>query len=185
MDLQTRGMSDRGHVLYTAQFHTVLRVVQRIGIGVVALMTLGMVAGLLWMGTVPELPASPRVVFVVLAACLLVVGGLFTWSMLRSSRMALVVRTAGIEVRGAWRDRWIPWERVARVETSDHWYWRRATQIVTVDGERVIATVTGYQNLYFRGEETDPSHRDHRLPQLPTRQAIDAHRRWLSGQRQR
>ncbi|MEE1617148.1 hypothetical protein [Brachybacterium sp. J153] len=175
-------MIDRGDILSTSQMHGALRVTQRVGVVIVACMTLALVGALAGLAVLADLPPLGRVLLAALAVLFLVLFGGLCWSSARQSRMALVVRTAGIEVRGAWRDHWIPWERVARIETSEHWYWRRATQIVTVDGERIIATVTSFQNALFRGEETDPSYRDHRLHQLPTRQAIDAHRRWLSAQ---
>lgn len=176
--------ADRGEVLYTAQFLLVLRVLQLLGAGFASLILLGFVAVVVYLLTADPPPAL-LAMLVALGVVILLSWGALLLMIWRQARMALVVRTAGIEARGFLRDHWIPWERVALVETADHWYWRRATRIVTVDGERIISIVTAYQNLFLRGEGRDPAYRDSRLPQLPTRQAIDAHRRWLSGQRQR
>lgn len=172
----------QGELLHESRFLRGLRILQTVALavgGVVALLALTPFVALLF--TVTESAASYVAVVALLLACLVLLGlfGLLMW---RSLRMAMRVSTRGIEVRGLLRDHWIPWEQVARVETSDHWYWRRATRIVTTDGRRVDAVVTAYQNLFFRGEPYDAAARDPRVPQLPTRLAIDAHRRSLRGE---
>jgi hypothetical protein len=171
--------SARGALLHESSLSRVLRILQLVALvigAVIMLLTLALFAALLI--AVAESAAAYVAVALILVACLAPVG-LLALCVRRGMRLAMRVSTGGIEVRGYLRDHW---EQVARVETSDHWYWRRATRIVTTDGRRVDAVVTSYQFLVFRGEAYDDTARDPRIPQLPTRIAIDAHRRFLRGE---
>lgn len=174
---------EHGAVLYTARFVGALRVLQVIAVALAGTILLG-TAGLLVLMAVLATDLEPlgRAGLVVVAVLLLLLSAPLLALTLRSRRLAMTVRAGGIEVRGYLRDRWLPWEGIAVIETSEHWYWRRATRIVTVDGERVTPLITCYQFLLLRGESYDEAARDPRLPLHPTRVAIDAHRRWLRGE---
>ncbi|GAA1486388.1 PH domain-containing protein [Brachybacterium fresconis] len=173
---------DRGQVLYTAQYLLWLRICQAVALCLAAMMLLGTFA----LVTVLSFAVAESVVGYVVAGLVLMLGAAFLVLLLasgvRSLRMLMSVTTKGIEVRGFLRDHRVPWEQVMRVETSGHWYWRRATSIVTADGTCIVPIITAHQNLIFRGEPYDATARDPRIPQLPTRIAIDAHRRFLRGE---
>lgn len=171
-----------GTVLYVSQLHTAWRVLQRVSIVFAGVLVLSTVTLL---GVVLALATESLVVAAVAVGLALLIGGLFTALLIptwRSASMALTVTTDGIEVRGYLRTRWIPWREVAVIESSPHWYWRRAACIVTTGGERILAIVTSYQYLLLRGDPYDAAARDPRIPQLPTRIAIDAHQRYLRGE---
>lgn len=174
--------ADRGDVLYTAQTVGALRVLQIISLAVGSTVPLVPAALLVLLAFAPGLEPLVRAVPVVLAILLVLAAATLLVLGLRAQRLAMRVRTRGIEVHGYLRDRWLPWERIAVIENGDHWYWRRATRIVMVDGERITPVVTSYQFLMFRGETYDDAARDPRIPQVPTRAAIDLHRRWLRGE---
>ena len=177
------GFDERGAVLFTAQFVGALRVLQLIALIVCSTILLVTVAALVLMAVLAvDLEPLGRAGLAVIAVLIALVAAPLLVLLARAQRLAMLVRTGGIEVRGYLRDRWLPWERVAVIETSDSWYWRRATRIVTVDGKRVTALITSYQFLLLRGEPYDDMARDPRVPVLPTRIAIDAHRRWLRGE---
>lgn len=174
---------ERGAVLYTAQFVGALRVLQLIALIMACVILLGTAALMVLMAVLAaDLAPLGRAGLVVVSLLLVLLSAPLLALSFRSGRLAMTVRTRGIEVRGYLRDRWLPWERIAVIETSDHWYWRRATRIVLVDGERVTPLITSYQFLILRGEPYDAAARDPRVPQVPTRVAIDAHRRWLRGE---
>lgn len=142
-------------------------------------------ASLLAMGAEKPATTDSAVIRILIVLISLVVVSVLTVALIlgwRGTNLAMDVTTTGIEVRGYFRTRRIPWEQVQIIESSTHWYWKRATCIVTTDGERVIPIVTSYQFLYFRGDPHDAVSRDPRAPQLPTRVAIDAHQRWLRGE---
>ncbi|MGY5764839.1 PH domain-containing protein [Brachybacterium sp. DNPG3] len=182
-----------GQILHVSQFHAGLRWLQRISLALVALVG-GLV--LVLMAVVPavrllssETPSSEAWTGVLVVGVPFLLGFVLLLGIIalvwRNSRQAFTVTTAGVEVRGMLRRRWIPWEQVARVETSDHWYWRRATCIATMSGERVVAPITAYQLLHLRDGlvgSADPSRHDPRVPQPSTRIAADVHRRWLAGE---
>lgn len=174
--------ADRGQVLYTAQYVLWLRICQAVALCLAAVLLLGTLA----LVAVLAFAVAESVLEYAAAGLVLMVGAAFLVLLLasgvRSLRMQMTVTTRGIEVHGYLRDHRIPWEQVVRVETSGHWYWRRATCIVTADGARIVPIITAYQNLIFRGEPYDATARDPRIPQLPTRIAIDAHRRFLRGE---
>ena len=170
---------DRGAVLYTAQAVGALRILQLVAVVVGAMILLATAALMILVAFSPDLEPLGRAVVVALAILFLLPAAPLLVLSVRSQRLCMRVRTRGIEVHGYLQDRWLPWERVAVIETSDHWYWRGATRIVMVDGERITPLVTSYQFLLFRGEPYDEAARDPRIPQLPTRVAIDVHRRWL------
>lgn len=171
-----------GALLYASTFPRALRIGQCIALAVSGFLLLSgliLLAGVLltMIGSI-----TGRVVVVAILLVLLVLLGalgVLTW---RGTRLAMTVTTDGIEVRGYLRDRWIPWTHVARIETGSHWYWRRATCIVAASGDRVLATVTSYQFLFFRGDPYDPAARDPQAHQVPTLAAIDAHQRFLRGE---
>lgn len=169
-------------MLYTAQAVPVLRVLQLVALGVGGVILLATAALPLLGAFAPGLEPLVRAGFVAAALLLVLWAALVLLLGVRAQRLAMRVRTRGIEVHGYLRDRWLPWERIAVIESSDHWYWRRATRIVMVDGERITPVVTSYQFLLLRGEPYDQTARDPRVPQLPTRVAIDAHRHWLRGE---
>lgn len=123
----------------------------------------------------------------------LVFGGLALGSLLllaalyvqaaRGSREALIISDDAITIRGTFRTRVIPWERVARIEQHDGWYWRRAVRVVTVEGDAWISTVTSYQYVVMRGEPWPPPvNPDGTVPlEAPVRAAIAGHQRWLAA----
>lgn len=181
------GSAERGETLYRAEFYPIFSILQRVAL---------VIAGAVFM--VPALLLGVFVAIgmqsawgVVVALGVVLVGAALggalialTW---RSTSMAMVVTTTGIEVRGYWIRRWVPWEEIARIESSTHWYWRRATCILThhsltANGERIIAAVTAYQYIFWRNEPYDAQARDPREHLVPTRVAIDAHRRYLRGE---
>lgn len=171
-----------GQLLYSARWLRPLRIIQRVGLSIALLIWLGVAVFLAVVGFVAADSAAFVAVVVVLAVCGLLFGAFLAWEVWRTARMAMNVTTAGIELRGMLRDHWIPWHEVAFVEQSRHWYWRRATSIVTTSGRPVVALVTSYQYLFFRGEPYDSVSRDPRIPLIPTRVAIDAHQRYLRGE---
>jgi hypothetical protein len=173
---------DRGAVLYTAQASEAFRILQLTALAVASMILLATAGMLLLVALAPDLEPLGRAALVVLAILLVLSAAPLLVLNFRAQRMAMRVRTRGIEVRGYLRDRWLPWEQIALIETGDHWYWRRATRIVMVDGERITPVVTSYQFLLLRGEPYDDAARDARVPQVPTRAAIDLHQRWLRGE---
>jgi hypothetical protein len=182
MSVSAQTSSKSGTVLYVSEFVPALRILQRVVIVFAVVIFVGTFGALgLFFAIAAEslIIAALAVVFALLAGLFCAALLLPTW---RSASMALTVTTDGIEVRGLLRTRWIPWQEVAVIESSTHWYWRRATCIVTTGGERIIAIVTSYQYLLLRGDPYDDQARDPRIPQLPTRIAIDAHRRCLRGE---
>lgn len=182
MSASVPASDDRGTELYTAQASDALRILQLIALAVAATILLATLVLLVLVAFAPGLEPPGRAVLVGLAILLVLSAAPLLVLSLRAQRLAMRVRTRGIEVRGLLRDRWLPWQRIAVVETGDHWYWRRATRIVMVDGERITPVVTSYQFLLFRGEPYDDTARDPHIPQVPTRAAIDAHRQWLRGE---
>lgn len=171
-----------GDVLYVSQFHSAWRVLQRVSI----VIGLALITGSFGAMGILFAFAAESVIVAVVALLFILLGGLVLAALLfpawRSSSMALTVTTDGIEVRGILRTRWIPWQEVAIIESSPHWYWRRAACIVTTGGERIIAIVTAYQYLLLRGDPYDARARDPQIPLVPTRIAIDAHQRYLRGE---
>lgn len=169
-----------------------LRIAQRVALIVAGAMLLTLIAAGVILPTVisaaggetSTATTSPGVtvlivVLAIIGIAVLASVGTLMW---RGTNLAMNVTTAGIEVHGYLRTQWLPWEQVQVIESSAHWYWRHATCIVTTSGERVLPIVTSYQFLYFRGDPHDAVSRDPRVPQLPTRVAIDAHQRWLRGE---
>lgn len=180
------GTAERGETLYRAEFYPIFSVLQRIML-VVAGAGFFVPVTLLGVFVAIGMQSSWGIVAALgLALVGAALGGTFIALTWRSTSMAMVVTTTGIEVRGYWIRRWIPWEEIARIESSTHWYWRRATCIHThhtlsANGERIIATVTAYQYIFWRNEPYDAQAHDPREHLVPTRVAIDAHRRYLRG----
>jgi hypothetical protein len=174
--------TSRSQLLYSACLPKALNVAMLVSFGIGAPMLLGILGLFITLALAAADSAANVAVIGVLAVLGLLLIGLYLLSGWRGSRMAMNVTTAGIEVRGYWRDHWIPWPQVARIEQSTHWYWRRATCIVTQSGQRIIPILTAYQYLLFRGEPYNATTRDPNALQLPTRIAIDAHRRFLRGE---
>jgi hypothetical protein len=172
----------RGELLYSARFPKALLVFRLVGIGIMIAMLLGGFGLFAALGLVASDSAAMVAGVVVVAMVGLLIVAICGVSGWRGARLAMNVTTLGIEVRGFLRDHWIPWPQVAVIEQSTHWYWRRAACVVTTGGQRIIAIATSYQYLYLRGEPHDATARDPHIPQLPTRVAIDVHRRWLSGE---
>lgn len=171
-----------GTVLYTARSLRPLRILQFIGLALAVLILLGVFTGLLVVLLVAITSIGWRIVAIAVTLVVLAVLLAFLALSWRSFRISMTVTTDGIMVCNILRDRWIPWERVQIIETGTHLNWSRATSIVTTDGERIEARITAWRSLYFRGEFHDAAARDPRIPQLPTRCAIDAHRRYLRGE---
>lgn len=171
-----------GTVLFTVRCIRAVQVFQIIGIIIISLTSLGSIALLATLLLAVAESLGAILLVITAAALALALAGALLLSMWRSIRLAMVITTDGIAVRGHVRDHWIPWAEVAVIETSDHWYWVRATRIVTTSGRRVDPAVTAYQFLWARGESYDAVTRDPRIPQLSTRIAIDAHRRYLRGE---
>lgn len=187
MGTATAAPPGRGQELYRAEFYPIFPILQRIGLVIAGAV---FVVPALLLGVLVAIAMQSTWGIVVALGVVLVgaaLGGAFIALTWRSTSMAMVVTTTGIEVRGYWIRRWVPWEQIARIESSAHWYWRRATCILThhsltANGERIIATVTAYQYIFWRNEPYDAQARDPREHLVPTRVAIDAHRRYLRGE---
>ena len=178
---------DRGRELHRFGFNRALVVLQRVALLIAALTALAPVA-LLVAAVIGSRQSAWTVALVIGGGFLYLAGSgavlALAW---RSTSMAMVVTTTGIEVRGYWIRRWIPWDQIAMIESSTHWYWRRATCIHThhtlsANGERITAVVTAYQYIFWRNEPYDARARDPREHLAPTRAAMDAHRRYLRGE---
>lgn len=105
--------------------------------------------------------------------------GVFVWWAVRWLRLALVLEDDAVTVRGLLRTVRVPWRDVSRIESARGGYWRRATQVLTHDGQRHTAIGTSYQYLLFRGEPFDEQASDPQIPLRPTQAAMAAHQRWL------
>jgi hypothetical protein len=112
------------------------------------------------------------------APCALVVLAL----VLLGQRPRFTVSTAGIEIRTPLRTRHLPWAEIAIVEVDHGWVHQGQTVVVLRDGRRIGAPITEARSAIRRGERTSDHGPGFREPAIPTRAAVDAHRRWLRGE---
>lgn len=113
--------------------------------------------------------ATPCVLVVLLAAVL-------------GQRPRFTVSTAGVEIRTPLRTRRLPWSEVAIIEVDQGWVHEGQTIVVLRDGRRIGAPITEARSAMRRGERTTDHGPGLREAAIPTRAAIDAHRRWLRGE---
>lgn len=120
--------------------------------------------------------------------------GLLLWSPLGlvlilvlwlNSRTAMTISTTGIERHGPFGSRWIPWPSISWIQPSEDWFLRGATCVVTTQGERIALRFTASRYTAVRNEPLTESlavMRDHLTVPLPTRVAIESHKRHLRGE---
>ncbi|PMC76677.1 hypothetical protein CJ197_02825 [Brachybacterium sp. UMB0905] len=171
-----------GRVLHHVGFSTPVRTLQIGGTVLFALLAAVLIPVLSVMWIRAASSAASVAIAIVLALVALAVTLLLVIHVLRAARAALIITTRGVRIRGLLRTVWIPWESVARIESSGHFYWRRATCVVTTDHRQLLAVVTADQYQILRGEGRDLAAQDPTAPLLPTQLAIGAHRRFLAGE---
>ncbi|ATG54593.1 hypothetical protein CFK41_07315 [Brachybacterium ginsengisoli] len=98
-----------------------------------------------------------------------------------AQRPRFTVTTSGIEIRTPLRTRRLPWQDIALIEVDEGWIHQGQTMVVLRDGRRIGAPITAARSAMRRGERTSDHGPGLRGAARPTRAAIDAHRRWLSG----
>lgn len=59
-----------------------------------------------------------------------------------NGRVSLSITTAGIEYRGHFSTQWVPWADIAIMRSSQDWYDKGATEIVTISGQQIRARFT-------------------------------------------
>ena len=163
-------------VLYTARPALWVRLLLlAVGVAVAVMIGGGVIALLLADGD-PSLHG--RIALALAAPCALVVLALA----LLGQRPRFIVSTAGVEIRTPLRTRRIPWADVAIIEVDRGWTHQGQTVVVLHDGRRIGAPITEARSAMRRGERTADHGPGLRDPAIPTRAAIDAHRRWLRGE---
>ncbi len=97
-------------------------------------------------------------------------------------RPRFTVTTQGVVIRTLLRTRRLPWQHIARIEVDAGWVHQGQTLVVLHDGRRLGAPITEARSALRRGESTRDHGPDLSAPAVPTRAAVDAHRRWLRGE---
>lgn len=169
-------------VLASVALSPLIRALQRTGLAIGAAVALCIALGALAFALMVDGPIAGRVLIAMTGMSTLLLVAPVGWYLWRAGRLAMIVRTDGIECRGPFRDRFVPWEKVRVIEAGTHPYWRRAVDIVTIDGARISPMITAHQYQYMRGEPADPAAKVPGAPLLPVRIAQDAHRRYLAGE---